>query len=64
MDFRDSQVKRLKENPDLTIGDVTTLNITKMKGGVQNNVIPSEMTLGFDVRIAIDVDMDAFEKQV
>lgn len=33
MSFRDSQVKRMAENPKLLIGDVTTVNLTKMSGG-------------------------------
>lgn len=33
MCFRDSQVKRLVDNPKLLIGDVTTVNLTKMSGG-------------------------------
>lgn len=33
MSFRESQVKRLSEDPKLLIGDVTTVNLTKMSGG-------------------------------
>ena len=35
-----------------------------MKGGMQENVVPAEMSLTFDIRLAIDVDHDAFEQQV
>lgn len=34
MRFRENEVKRLENNPDFTIGDVTTVNITLMKVGL------------------------------
>ena len=34
---------RLKSNPKLTLGDVTTTNMNKIEGGVQINVVPAEM---------------------
>lgn len=64
MDFRDNEYQKLLNNPDLTIGDVTTVNLTQIFGGVQNNVVPAELCLGFDVRIAIDVDMLELEEKV
>lgn len=63
-EFRANEVKKLENNPELTIGDVTTVNLTMMSGGVQSNVVPPELTIVFDVRLAIDVDSDAFEQQV
>ena len=42
LEFRLSQVQALAMNPDLTIGDVTTINITKIDGGVQDNVVPPQ----------------------
>lgn len=35
----------------LELGDVTTLNLTKMAGGVQLNVVPDQYMIGFDCRI-------------
>ncbi len=43
----------------MKLGDVTTLNLTVLKGGVTNdggksysyNVVPSEAEAGFDIRI-------------
>lgn len=64
MDFRAQQVERLKNNPELTIGDVTTANLTILKGGVQSNVVPSSLSAFFDVRLAVDVDHDEFENMV
>ena len=33
--FRDEEEARLKSDPKLTLGDVTTINLTIMQGGVQ-----------------------------
>lgn len=64
MDFRAQQVEKLKKNPEISIGDVTTVNLTILSGGVQSNVVPSSLTALFDCRLAVDVDHDAFEKMV
>lgn len=64
MDYRDDQAKKLENNPELTIGDVTTVNLTMMKGGVQGNVVPSSLTVFFDIRLDIGVDHSAFENMV
>ncbi|NXJ32114.1 ACY1 protein, partial [Ciconia maguari] len=55
---------RLKSDSSLTLGDVTSLNLTMLEGGVSFNVVPSEMAAGFDVRIPPTVDLKAFEEQV
>lgn len=62
IEYRDTQVKKLDENPNLTIGDVTTVNITMVNGGVQANVIPCEIKLVVDCRLALDIDHVEFEK--
>lgn len=64
MSMREHQVRRLENNPELTIGDVTTINLTKIEGGVQSNVIPPQMMLCFDVRLDLEVDHNEFEAQV
>lgn len=64
MAFREHESTRLKRNQNLSIGDVTTVNLTTLSGGVQSNVIPPFMQIGFDIRLAITVDHDEFEKQV
>lgn len=50
-DFRKDQEKNLRENHN-SLGDVTTINCTKISGGVQDNVIPNKMLLTFDCRIS------------
>lgn len=61
IDYRNTQVKRLDDHPELTIGDVTTVNITMINGGVQSNVVPPEYKVTVDMRLALDVDHQEFE---
>lgn len=63
-EFRSNEVAKLANSPELSVGDVTSVNLTMLSGGVQINVIPPEATLGFDIRLAIDMDHEAFEEQV
>lgn len=42
---------RLNTSECFTLGDVTTVNMTMVKGGVAYNVIPAEMDVSFDIRI-------------
>ncbi|XP_023172478.1 aminoacylase-1 [Drosophila hydei] len=64
MQLRWQQVARLENNPELTIGDVTTINLTRIGGGVQSNVVPPLLTAGFDVRLALDVVHEEFFAQL
>ncbi|EDW84997.1 uncharacterized protein Dwil_GK14410 [Drosophila willistoni] len=64
MEFRKSQVQRLADDSTIDIGDVTTVNLTQLKGGVQSNVVPPLLVAVFDIRIAVTVDVAAFEKQI
>lgn len=63
-EFRALEVRKLEGNPALTIGDVTTVNLTRLNGGVQTNVVPNLMKISFDVRLAIDVSHSEFENMV
>nr|XP_036674004.1 aminoacylase-1 [Drosophila suzukii]XP_036674005.1 aminoacylase-1 [Drosophila suzukii]XP_036674006.1 aminoacylase-1 [Drosophila suzukii] len=64
MEFRKSQVQKLADDSSLEIGDVTTVNLTQLRGGVQSNVVPPLLEAVFDIRIAVTVDIPAFEKQI
>lgn len=64
MDMRKQEMDKLKNNPALGLGEVTSINLTMLSGGLQANVVPSEMRLTFDIRLAIEVDHVAFERQV
>ncbi|KAK6174932.1 hypothetical protein SNE40_013488 [Patella caerulea] len=64
LSFRREQEERLESNPNLTLGDVTTVNLTMVEGGVQMNVIPAEMKASFDIRIPPTVNLEEFEKKI
>lgn len=64
LDYRATQVSRLESDPSLRIGDVTTVNLTTIHGGVQDNVVPPEINVGFDMRLSIDLDRHAFYEMV
>lgn len=63
LSFRDEQEKKLKTHGCLRLGDVTTVNLTNLKGGFEQslNVVPTEMFLGFDIRIAPTEDLSDFK---
>lgn len=61
MKLRKNEEEKLKE---LYLGDVTSVNLTLINGGIQQNIIAPKINFLFDVRLAIDVDPDDFEKQV
>ena len=42
--FRESEKKRMLEN-NLALGDVITLNLTIIEGGVQVNVLPEKLSV-------------------
>ncbi|XP_013142888.1 PREDICTED: aminoacylase-1-like [Papilio polytes] len=64
MDLREEQKKILESDNKLTIGDVTTVNLTQISGGVQSNVVPEKLTVVFDVRLAVTVDHEQFENKI
>lgn len=64
MELREHEVKKLENNKDLSIGDVTTVNLTMLSGGVQGNVVPPELSFTVDIRLSNDVDLNEFEQQV
>lgn len=60
-DYRREQENILENNPDLVLGDVTSINVTKLKGGKQRNVLPPFVELTVDIRMALTIEPDAFE---
>ena len=62
--YREEQKKIYEADESLNLGDVTTVNLTYMAGGVQMNVVPNEFTVGFDIRITPTTNMAEFEAQV
>lgn len=63
MKYRDEEKNKLDEM-DYPYGNVTSINLTMLKGGIANNIIPSEMSATFDMRITTNTDFEAFERQV
>lgn len=63
MEFRKEESRKLFELK-YPYGNVTTINLTKIKGGVEDNVIPAEMSATFDVRVSVNTDLDEFYQMV
>ncbi|XP_031625181.1 aminoacylase-1-like [Contarinia nasturtii] len=64
LNFRKTEEQRLKNNPTFTAGDVTTVNITTINGGIQQNVVPPEVKMSVDIRMAVDIDWKQFEQNI
>lgn len=65
--FRKNEEQHLKDNPKLTVGDVTTVNITTIHGGIQRiqqNVVPPEITMSVDVQMSVTIDHEQFERDI
>uniref|UniRef100_A0A914H2R8 N-acyl-aliphatic-L-amino acid amidohydrolase n=1 Tax=Globodera rostochiensis TaxID=31243 RepID=A0A914H2R8_GLORO len=60
-EYRARQHRLLKANSNLFLGDVTSVNLTKIEGGVQQNVIPNKFTAYFDVRVTPTDDYKKLE---
>ncbi|KAK8734998.1 hypothetical protein OTU49_005777 [Cherax quadricarinatus] len=64
LSYRDEQKLLLRDNEELRLGDVTTVNLTMLKGGVQVNVVPAELSIYFDIRLAPTEDVRKFEEKI
>lgn len=62
--YREQEKARLEADPTKTLGDVTTVNLTIMEGGVQTNVVPDKFKLTFDIRITPTTNIVEFEKDI
>jgi len=56
--------KLVKSKNCITLGDVTTVNLTGVEGGIAHNLVPAEIKATFDFRIAPTVDLVKFEAQL
>ncbi|XP_782880.2 aminoacylase-1 isoform X2 [Strongylocentrotus purpuratus] len=50
--YRDQEEARAKKSGVTVLGDVNTVNLVKLSGGVANNVVPSDLTVLFDLRVS------------
>ncbi|XP_041980233.1 aminoacylase-1-like [Aricia agestis] len=67
MDLRKEYVAKVAASgkPNLlALGDVISVNLTMLRGGEQNNVIPDKMVASFDLRLPPFLDFDQFENQI
>ncbi|XP_077985268.1 aminoacylase-1-like [Glandiceps talaboti] len=62
--FREEQKELLQKNEELRLGDVTTVNMNKLEGGIAYNVVPMQFVASFDIRLAPTVDMKEFEEKI
>lgn len=61
--FRAEEMRKLNELK-YPYGNVTSINLTILKGGAQPNLIPAEFSATFDIRVSVNADLDEFEKKV
>lgn len=64
MAMRAAEVAKLDGNPALDLGEVTSINLTMLSGGQQENVVPPQMNATFDFRLANDIVLEDFERQI
>ncbi|KAL3125025.1 hypothetical protein niasHT_000630 [Heterodera trifolii] len=62
--FRERQRQLLLSDPNLRLGDVTSVNLTKIEGGVQTNVIPAQFVAYFDMRVTPTDDFQQMEAMI
>lgn len=63
MELRKQELKKLTDLK-CSYGLLTSINLTILKGGLQRNVVPAEMSATFDIRLSIDTDINEFEQRV
>ncbi|XP_051172077.1 aminoacylase-1A-like [Leptopilina boulardi] len=63
MDFRTSEKLKLND-PNVDPGDVTSVNLSRLKGGIQDNVLPQELSAMFDIRVTPSRNLTEFEKLI
>lgn len=63
MNFRDEQQAKM-DGGKLPLGEVTTVNLTMLNGGVQYNVVPAELKVGFDMRVTPLSDLKQLEADI
>ncbi|XP_063680408.1 aminoacylase-1-like isoform X1 [Bolinopsis microptera] len=61
LDYRENQRKRLLADACMTLGEVTTVNVTMIHGGTTPNVVPSEFTVTLDCRVSHEYAFEEFK---
>lgn len=52
LDYRQEQKTKLEGAPCLKLGDVTTINVTEIHGGITHNVVPNKFVVVLDMRFS------------
>lgn len=63
MDLRAKEAAKLLTG-EYKIGDVLSVNLTQLQGGIQTNVIPEKLIAVFDMRLPPTVDHDEVENMI
>ncbi|XP_055301120.1 aminoacylase-1-like isoform X2 [Sitodiplosis mosellana] len=63
MELRKNEKTKWKEHK-YPYGNVTSINLTILNGGLRGNIVPPQMTAYFDLRLAIDTDWDQLEQMI
>ncbi|CAH8873505.1 unnamed protein product [Trichobilharzia szidati] len=63
--FRKEEQLRLENSQGkLTLGDITTVNMTMVNGGVQHNVVPEKLLASFDIRLTPSLSLDSLKEKL
>ncbi|VDQ04103.1 unnamed protein product [Trichobilharzia regenti] len=63
--FRKEEQLRLENSQGkLTLGDITTVNMTMISGGVQHNVVPEKLLASFDIRLTPSLSLDGLKEKL
>jgi len=63
MNYREEQRKKYI-NKEVKLGLLNSVNLTKIEGGIQPNVIPAEFDAYFDIRLSPFENYDKFEEMI
>nr|CAB3219984.1 aminoacylase-1 [Phallusia mammillata] len=64
LNFREEEKVKFQQSVKCNLGDATTVNLTKIEGGLAYNIVPAELSACFDIRIPPTVDLKEFEGQL
>lgn len=62
--FQDQELQKLRDNPNLKLGDISSVELTMIDGGEEMSVIPTQLKITYQCHLAINVDPKEFHKQV
>lgn len=63
LEMRRNEQRKLNEL-NYPYGQVTSINLNILNGGIGTNVVPPEMSAYFDIRLAVDTDWDELDRMV